>query len=83
MCEKLALRLALRIMTTFKVTQLRVMEVFFVKNTGCGIVWVEKRHLEQRFSTQIAPRPVFLKKKFPRPTLEKLFANLSEISHAK
>ena len=29
--------------------------------------------LNQWFSTQIAPRPVYLKKKIPRPTMENLF----------
>jgi len=39
--------------------------------------------LEQWFSTQIAPRPVFLEKKIPRPTLGNLVATWSEISYAK
>jgi len=30
----------IQIMTTFKVTQLRVVEIFFVKNMGRGVVWL-------------------------------------------
>jgi hypothetical protein len=33
-------------------------------------LWLRNTGLDQRFSTQFVPRPVFLKKKFPRPTIE-------------
>jgi len=38
-------------------------------------------HLNQWFSTKIAPRAVYLKKKFPR--LRIFLANLSALSHTK
>jgi len=39
--------------------------------------------LDQWFSTQIAPRPVYLKKKFSLPTIENFLSNLSALSHSK
>jgi len=50
----------------------------------CSIIILELGpSLDRWFSAQIAPRPVYLKKKFPRPTIENFLANLSSLSHSK